>query len=121
MMRVKEIMSSPVICKSPSTKLSELKSLFKNKELHAAPITETDGTIAGIITSSDLIAVHNETLEARQILTPKVHICLPNNRVKDAANTMAKHNVHHMVVMEEGKVIGMISSMDIVKVYANSI
>ncbi len=111
-------MSSPVLTIEPTTTVNELKTVFKEKSLHSAPVLELDGTIAGIITSSDLIAVHNETLQARQILTPKVHICIPNNRVKDAAKTMAKHGVHHMVIMEDGKVIGMISSMDIVKVYA---
>lgn len=117
-MRVEEIMSKPVLCKEPQATVSELKTLFTNESLHAIPILESDGTIAGIITSSDLIAVHNETLEARQILTPKVHICIPTNRVKDAAKTMIKHGVHHMVVMENGEVVGMISSMDIVKIYA---
>jgi CBS domain-containing protein len=45
---------------------------------------------------------------------------LKNNRVKDAAKTMVKHNIHHMIVMEDGKVIGMVSSMDIIKVYSET-
>ena len=47
-----------------------------------------------------------------------VHVLLPNNRVKDAAKIMVKHGVHHLVVMEDGKVMGMLSSMDVMKVYA---
>ena len=117
-MRVEEIMSTPVVFTNPTVKVQFLKDTFKRKGIHAVPVLEPDGTIAGIVTSSDLLAVHNETLLVRQVMTPKVHISLRTNRVKDAAKTMAKHDVHHMVVMEEGKIIGMISSMDIVKVYA---
>lgn len=117
-MRVEKIMNTPVVTTQPNVDVAHLKETFKRQEIHAVPVMEEDGTIAGIVSSSDLIAVHNETLLARQIMTPKVHICLPNNRVKDAAKTMSKHGVHHMVVMEEGEIIGMVSSMDIVKAYA---
>jgi signal-transduction protein with cAMP-binding, CBS, and nucleotidyltransferase domain len=38
--------------------------------------------------------------------------------VKDAANMMVKNGLHHLVVMEDGDVVGMISSLDIVALYA---
>ncbi|MFT6281955.1 MAG: CBS domain-containing protein [Salibacteraceae bacterium] len=50
-------------------------------------------------------------------MTDRVHIVLKNNRVKDAARIMSKNDVHHLVVMEDGNVVGMLSAMDIVKVY----
>lgn len=117
-MRVEEIMKTPVVFTNPNVKVEFLKDTFSRKGIHAVPVLEADGTIAGIVTSTDLVAVHNASLLVRQIMTPKVHICIRTNRVKDAAKTMTKHDVHHMVVMEDGKIIGMISSMDIVKVYA---
>jgi CBS domain-containing protein len=45
-------------------------------------------------------------------------VVAPNNRVKDAAKTMEKHRVHHPVVMEDDKVIGMLSAIDSIKVFA---
>ena len=117
-MRVEEIMNTPVVITNPTVKVKFLKDTLSRKNIHAVPVLEPDGTIAGIISSSDLIACHDESLLVKEIMTSKVHISMRNNRVKDAAKTMAKHAIHHMVVMEEGKIIGMISSMDIVKVYA---
>jgi CBS domain-containing protein len=38
--------------------------------------------------------------------------------VKDTAKTMAKHRVHHPVVMKDDKVIGTLSAIDIIKVFA---
>jgi len=117
-MRVEEIMNTPVAVTDPSVKVAQLKDTFNRKGISAMPVLNSDGSIAGIVTSCDLTAIHNESLLTRQIMSPKVHICIRTNRVKDAAKTMVKHQVHHMVVMEDGKVIGMISSMDIVKVYS---
>lgn len=79
---------------------------------------EEDGTISGIVSSSDLIAIHDESLAVADVLSSKEHICVKNNRVKDAAKTIVKHGVYHIVVLDDGDVVGMLSSMDIIKVYA---
>ena len=119
-MRIEKIMSAPVLVIEKSVKISTLKDIFARQKINAAPVIDNNGTISGIITSTDLAAIHNDSLLVQDILSPKVHICLKNNRVKDAAKTMVKHNIHHMIVMEDGKVIGMVSSMDIIKVYSEA-
>lgn len=117
-MRVDEIMSTPVVFTQKPVKITYLKDMFARKKIHAVPVLDDNGTISGIVSSSDIIALHDESLIVENVLSPKVHICVINNRVKDAAKTMVKHGVHHLVVMDEGNVVGMISSMDIIKVYA---
>ena len=116
-MRVEEIMSVPVVFTNPTIKVKHLKDTLGRKGINAVPVLEKDGTIAGIITSHDLVHCHNESQLVKELMSPKVHISLKNNRVIDTAKTMVKHGVHHMVVMEDGKIVGMISSMDILKVY----
>ena len=78
---------------------------------------EEDGTISGIVYSSCVIAIHDESLAVTDVLSPKELICVKNNRVKDAAKTIVKHGVYH-IVLDDGAVVGMLSSMDIIKVYA---
>jgi len=118
-MRVEEIMSSPVISTLKSATIYHLKDLFKRENINATPIIDKDGKILGIITSSDVAAVHNNSLYIQDILSTKVHICLKNNRIKDAAKTMVKHDIHHLVVMDNGNIVGMVSSMDIIKFFSN--
>tara|TARA_R110001592_G_scaffold215820_2_gene469230 strand:+ start:3279 stop:3638 length:360 start_codon:yes stop_codon:yes gene_type:complete len=117
-MRIEEIMTSPIAVAHPGVKIASLKDMFTRKKINAVPVLEEDGTISGIISSSDLIAVHNESLLVRDIMSRNVHIGLKNNRVKDAAKMMVKHGVHHLVIMDDGNVVGMLSSMDVVKVYS---
>lgn len=119
-MRVEEIMISPVAVTRKNVTISNLKNRLARKGINAIPVLEDDGNIAGIVSTNDLMAIHNETLTVKDVMSDHVHIVLRNNRVKDAASIMVKHGVHHLVVMEDGKVIGMISSMDIMKVYAES-
>ncbi|SRR5690606_3403125 len=119
-MRVEEIMSVPVTVTKRNNKVTYLKDLLSRKNINALPVLEEDGTITGIVSSSDVAKCHDENELIQNIMSDRVHIVLKNNRVKDAAAMMVKNNVHHLVVMEEGNVVGMISSMDIIKVYAES-
>ncbi len=117
-MRIEEIMISPVVITQKMVTISNLKNRLTRKGINALPVMEDDGNIAGIVSSSDLLAFHDEALLVKDVMSEHVHIVLRNNRVKDAAKIMVKHGVHHLVVMDEGNVIGMVSSMDIIKVYA---
>jgi len=112
-------MSTPVVITQRNVKVEHLKDMFNRKKINAVPVLEDDGTISGIVSSSDVMKNHDESLTVQDIMADRVHIALKNNRVKDAAKMMAKHNVHHLVVMENGDVVGMLSAMDIVKVYAD--
>jgi signal-transduction protein with cAMP-binding, CBS, and nucleotidyltransferase domain len=117
-MRVEEIMISPVVITQKKIKISDLKNRLTRKGIGAVLVIDKDGSISGIVSSSDIVACHDETMLVKDVMSDRVHIVLRNNQVKGAAKVMVKHGVHHLVVMEDGKVIGMISSMDIIKVYA---
>ena len=119
-MRVEDVMSTPVVITQRNVKITHIRDLFGRKDIHALPVLEEDGTIAGIITSSDVAKHKDDNDIVETIMSHRVHIVLKNNRLKDAAAIMVKHNVHHLVVMEDGDVVGMISAMDIVQVYAVS-
>ncbi|MDG1915244.1 MAG: CBS domain-containing protein [Crocinitomix sp.] len=114
-MNIEEIMSSPVVVTKESTKLKYTRELISRKSINAVPVLKEDGEIAGILSSSDLAKAHDENMTVGDIMTEKVHLILKNNRVQDAAKTMIKHSVHHLVVMEDRDVIGMVSSLDIMK------
>lgn len=117
-MRVEEIMTTPVNSIDRNTSIKDIKDLFTLKGIHALPVVEEGGTISGIITVSDIASADYNVQIAEDIMTDRVHIVLPNNKVSDAANMMVKNKVQHLVVMNEGEVVGMISSMDIVRLYA---
>ncbi len=117
-MKVEEIMNTPVVFTQKTRTVSSLKDMLSRKRINAVPVIEDEGGIAGIVSSSNIIACHDETLLVQDVMTDFIHVISPNNRVIDAAKIMVKHGIHHLVVMEEGNVIGMLSSMDIFKTFA---
>lgn len=114
-MNVFQIMSTPVITTSPETAISELRNIFAEQSVNAIPVVDSKGTIAGIISSSDVAKEHDADKMVSQLMTDKIHIVMKSNRVQDAAKVMLKHRVHHLVVMEEGHIVGMISSLDLLQ------
>ena len=117
-MRVEELMSTPVMITQRNVSIQHLKEMLSRKGFSAAPVLEEDGTITGIVTSSDLVHATSDDATVQDIMSDRVHIAMKNNRVKDAAAMMVKNKVHHLVIMEDGNVVGMLSALDIVKVFA---
>ena len=121
--QVKDFMSTSVITAEGEISVGETRKLMEEKRIHAIPILgptgqslnlETD--LQGIITATDLCRVTDDNISVKEVLIPTlVHVINKNTSAKSAAKMMLKHNVHHLVVMEDGKIIGMISSLDFVK------
>ena len=123
--QVKDFMSSPVTTAVAQSTVKEIRNLMKKQDIHAVPIVEyakqlpnMEVTIKGIVSSSDLNQKIGSKHTIEDIMTTKVHIAHPDSSAQAAANMMMKHHVHHIVVMEDGKIIGMLSSMDFVKLVA---
>jgi CBS domain-containing protein len=120
--QVKDFMSTSVVAAEGKNKIGEIRAIMQNEKIHALPIVyNTDGNVIvqGIITSTDLCCQmdNNKSLE-EAISLSKVHVVATNASAKSAAEMMLKHHVHHLVVMENGKIVGMISSLDFVKLVA---
>lgn len=118
-MNVAEIMISPVIVTQKNKSLNHVNDLFDRKNIHAIPVLSMSGEIEGIITASDVANESDHNKIVADVMTTQTHVVSKNSGVQDAAKMMKKHNVHHLVVMDEGQVIGIISSMDFVKIIAN--
>lgn len=114
-MHAKEIMSTPVVITKRNVKLAYAKDLLVRNNISSAPVLTDDGEIEGIITTSDLSAAHNEDLSVGEIMSRKVIVCALSARIQDLGKIMLNEGIHHIVVMDDGKVQGMISSLDVIR------
>lgn len=125
-LQVKNFMTSMVLTTDINTTVSEIRDMMKRNGVHAIPITEHfpngDWQIKGIVTATDLCRKVNDSLPVHEVMNDcRVHVIPPNMGAKAAAKNMLKHKVHHLVVMEDGKIIGMLSSQDFVKLVSEFI
>ena len=51
----------------------------------------------------------------REIMTEQVVYVIPEQTVDDCMATMSKHHIRHLPVLENGKPIGMLSVMDVMR------
>ena len=123
--QVKDFMSSPVITVVGQDSVQEIRELMKRNEIHSVPVIqyikqlpEVEVTIRGIVTATDLGKEVDDKTLAVDVMTSNVHVIHKDSSARAAAKMMLKHKVHHLVVMDNGKIIGMISSLDFVKLVA---
>ena len=124
--QVKDFMSAPVTTAMEEDNILEIRMLMKEKGIHAIPIIscsndtlKVERTIQGIVTATDINKEVSEDTTVADIMTSSnIHIVHKDSSAKAAAKMMLKHNVHHIIVMHEGEIKGMISSLDFTKLVA---
>lgn len=124
--QVKDFMSTPVTTAEGENSVSEIRALMKEKKINAIPIISYskdaphfEMTIQGIITATDLSKAVDDSALVNDIMTSsKVRVVHIDSSAQSAAKMMLRYNVHHIVVMDEGKIEGMLSSLDFVKLVA---
>ena len=126
--QVKEFMSSPVITAMEEDNVSEVRALMNEKGIHAIPIVscsndtlKVEMTIRGIITATDISKEVDQNTNVKDIMgSSTVHVLHSGTSAQAAAKMMLRHKVHHIVIMDDGEIKGMISSLDFVKLVAEN-
>jgi CBS domain-containing protein len=120
---ISAVMSSKVMCVSGSVSAEALAQLFLERHIGAAPVVDDDGAPIGVVSKTDLMR-HQRVDEgaratAHDLMMPFAFTLLEDEPLSRAAAVMAVEDVHHLpVVGADGRVVGMISSQDLVRFIA---
>lgn len=90
------------------------RDLMQRNGFHALPVVDSDVTVAGIVSSQDLAANLKGSTPIGGVMTSEVYIIPQYNDIHPAARLMRNHKIHH-VVTQEKKVVGVLSSFDLLK------
>ncbi len=115
---VKEFMSSPVVTTTIDSNVAYVRELMERKDVSAIPVIEMrEGylKVRGIVTRFDLTGITDERTPVTEIMTDELQVVTPDVSAIDAANRMVEYGIHHLLVMESGRLAGMVSSMDFVR------
>lgn len=96
------------------------------RELSEGPIgalvvTDRWGRIAGMISERDVIhglARHGAAAldyEVHELMIPDVTTCSPHDRIDKVMAVMTVHRIRHLPVMDDDRLIGLVSIGDLVK------
>lgn len=118
-MRVKECMCNNLVKATPETSVAEAAKLMNSNQIGCLPICSTDDKVVGFVTDRDIITravAHNKdcnNTKLSDIMTINVIKTTADTEVKEAANIMANNQVRRLPVLEDGKVIGVLTIGDI--------
>ena len=123
-MFVKEMLkSSPrdIITIDPSTDvLTAMETLISNK-IGCLPVLDSSGTLIGILDDKDIFrAVYEnqdnfEKFTAGELMTSNLIIGMPDDDLNYIAGLMAKNNIRYVPIMDNKKMVGLVSPGDVVK------
>lgn len=112
-MKLEEVMTTGVVAVKKDDTVGEAREQMESLAIHALPVTDRLGILEGIVSSEDLLRGHEPTLPVSRVMTSPVHTLPPDADTKAAVALMRQHRHHHLVVLDGQKVIGMVSSLDL--------
>ncbi|WP_040808337.1 CBS domain-containing protein [Nocardia concava] len=123
-MRISEILrrkGSGVVTIAPDATVRELLRVLSAHNVGAVVVSADDVSIAGIVSERDIVRrLHThgaDLLDApvSSIMTAAVHTCAPDDDVETLNATMTEHRIRHLPVLQDGRMIGVVSIGDVVK------
>jgi CBS domain-containing protein len=113
--KIADVMAKRVITAQPHHTVEHLRGLLERNRIHAIPVVGQEGEALGIVTTADLAGELKNGTPAQQLMTEDVRTVPAYNDASVAARIMRKNKIHHVVVTHEKKVVGIISSFDLLK------
>jgi len=110
-----QIMSGPVVEVSPRMPLTEILSLMYQTKHLGFPVTDHN-ILIGIITLTDLAktpVIDRDAMQVRDVMTRDVIVLSPHAPVMDALQIMTRHDIGRIPVVEDGKILGIVTKSDI--------
>ena len=113
--RVEDLMASRVVVLTRHQSVGHARELMTRLKIHSIPVADGEGEPIGIVTSADLIAdVKDDTLIGN-VMTKDVMTVARYAAPAVAARMMRNHHIHHLVVTDDKKIVGMLSSYDLLR------
>ncbi len=146
-----DIMTSPVVTIGPDVTVGEAASLMLKRGFGGIPVVGESGEYLGIVTENwfmpreegyplmrgttfsllgqwmgDTKNIEEAMEQSRgvrvgDVLRPGHPVADARTPVSDIASTMIKQQVHHMPVLQDGQVVGMVSRHDFLKIFGSSL
>ena len=123
-MEVRTGMSKVVLTVGPAHTLRDAARLMTEKGVGAAVVSDDGSGGPGVVSERDILNSlgRGEDPDAERVgdhMTDKVISAAPDWSLERAAVEMARRHIRHLVVVDGGELIGMLSMRDIVRVWTS--
>ena len=148
-MNAEDIMTSKVITVTPETPVGKVAALLSEHRISAVPVVD-NGQLVGIVSEADLLHryeigtdcalngdpwwmrlfsadrspaeyVKSHARQVRDIMTREVTTVAPDTALAEIASLLEKRRIRRVPVVDEGRLMGIVSRSDLVRALASMI
>ena len=134
MLKIKDLMSSPVFSLTETDSLHNARSLMDLQRIRHIPITTVDNVFAGLITHRDILGatisqlanLDPETqreidsgIPIREIMRTDIATVDEEVSLKEAAQTLLNHKYGCLPVVHNGELVGIVTEADFLRLTIN--
>ncbi len=121
-MRVRDGMSTVVLTVGPGHTLRAAARLMGERKVGAAVVLDPDGAGPGILTERDVLKAVGRGLDVDvelvgSHLTSDIVFAAPDWSLEQAAGAMISGSLRHLIVVQAGEILGILSVRDVVGVW----
>ncbi|HSA07547.1 MAG TPA: CBS domain-containing protein [Candidatus Gastranaerophilales bacterium] len=140
---VKDIMSTDLLTIKENISIRDLIKIFSNNEISGLPVLDQDNNIVGVVSLTDVIQNESsqtyysmpfkkdyeiELLEITKIFDYPVSTIMskdlftvePGDSIAKMAKIMFEKKIHRLLVIEYNKLVGIVTTFDVLKLLATS-
>lgn len=134
-MFVSDLMTAPAVTVSPQASIKAAARLLRDRNVAAVPVVHATGVLVGIVSEIDLLrgtvlpdpAAHllpvpppaeEPPTTVAEVMTTDVQVLAPHSDLYDTARRMSVSGVRSLPVLQDGRVVGVVSRADLLRVLA---
>jgi len=114
---VEQLMSRPVETIAPDATLREAAATMLEHGVGAVVVVDDSNRLEGLLTTTSFVRAFEEAVSSDRAVTERMETEVVtverSDPLREAAAAMLDHRVHHVPVVEEAEVVGMLSTQDL--------
>ena len=125
---IRSVMHRGVVTCAPETPLTKVARMMAGHRIHSVVVwtegqeADKQGTLWGVVSDLDLagaVAAGERDLTAGAVASTPVVTVGPHENVRRGARLMVDHAVSHLVVVDHGRPVGVLSALDLARMIAD--
>lgn len=118
-MKVSECMCHDVLWVNPNTSICDCANLMAEHKIGCVPVCDSNQKVVGLITDRDILLrsvctnKNTKTTPVSEIMTTDVCCCDSNEHLDTAQKLMSDNQVRRLPIIENDKIVGILSIGDI--------
>ena len=118
---VKDIMQTEVTTVSCTATVEQSETIMLNTYRPCVPVIDDQGDCVGVLSHSDILRIRNDKKDVsrtyvQEIMSRNVIAVGPRSSVDNTMQLMLDNGIHHILVLQDKKVCGIVSVTDIIQI-----